>query len=226
MLTLHCGDCLEYMRSMGDRSVVIVTDPPYGIGEAANNNKSRSCLAASRDYGLADWDNAPPPPEWFTEMRRVSTDQVIFGGNHLATWLGSSPSWVVWDKCNGATDFADAELIWSSHARAVRLFRYRWHGMIQEHGGSKKEPRYHPTQKPEALLDWLVGNYTEPGDCVFDPYMGSGTTGVAAARHGRDFIGCEINPDYCRIAERRIAEAAPLFASPTIEATDATLFAS
>ena len=142
-----CGDCLEVMRGMPDGCVdAVITDPPYGIGEARNNNASRTCLAVSQDYGRSNWDDTPPPPAVFSEMKRVSQEQVIFGGNYFAEWLGNSPSWIVWDKDNGATDFADCELVWTSHRRAVRMIRYRWHGMLQ--GDMRhKEQRHHPTPR-------------------------------------------------------------------------------
>ncbi|HUX02011.1 MAG TPA: hypothetical protein VMY35_13630, partial [Phycisphaerae bacterium] len=115
------ADCLDVMRQMPDGCVdAVVTDPQYGIGAARSDNPSRSCLAQSRDYGLATWDDAPPPPESFSMMRRVSREQVVFGGNYFAEWLGNSPSWIVWDKDNGQNDFADCELAWTSHRRAVR----------------------------------------------------------------------------------------------------------
>jgi DNA modification methylase len=102
-------------------------------------------------------------------------------------------------------DFADCELAWTSHKKAVRKFAYMWNGMIKQ----KPEERYHPTQKPLALMLWVLENYTNEGNTIFDPFMGSGTTGVACVQTGRNFIGCEIDPGYFEIAKKRI-EAAQL----------------
>ena len=147
---------------------------------------------------------------YIAELLRVSREQVIFGGNYYTDMLPPSPSWIVWDKQNGANDFADCELAWTSHARAIRKFTWTWAGFIRQ----QPEERYHPTQKPLALMAWVIQNYTPQGATVFDPFMGSGTTGVACVRTGRRFIGCEIDPTYYAIAQRRIAEAQmqpPLF---------------
>lgn len=222
-----CGDCLEVMAGFPTHQVdVVITDPPYGIGEARGKNKSRGNLATAQDYGTSAWDDAPPPPQAFSAMRRVSRHQVIFGGNYFAEWLPNSPSWIVWDKDNGTNDFADCELAWTSYNRAVRKIKWRWNGMLQENMG-EKDVRFHPTQKPLGLMLWVVGNYSEPGDLILDPYSGSGTTCVAAKRLGRHYIGIEIDPDYCRKARARLRDTEkPLFVEdePAKE-TAAELFA-
>ncbi len=206
-IRLYCADCLDVLPTLADGSVdAVVTDPPYGIGEAAGKNASRGRLAVAQDYGNDAWDNSPPPPEFFDEMRRVSQHQVVFGGNHLATWLGSSPSWIVWDKDNGKSDFADCELAWTSHKRTVRKIVWRWQGMLQE-PEKARDKRVHPTQKPVGVMLWIIKNYTDPSSIVCDPYMGSGTTGVACVKLGRKFIGIEKEPKYFDIAVRCIQEA-------------------
>jgi site-specific DNA-methyltransferase (adenine-specific) len=203
------GDCLEVLKTLPAGSVdAVVTDPPYGIGEARNNNASRGKLAVSKDYGCSAWDDERPPRIAFDEVRRVSREQVIWGGNYFADMLPPSPSWISWDKDNGNTDFADVELAWTSHKRAARKVRWRWHGMLQEHGGRRKEQRYYPTQKPVGLMVWVLENYTDPSATILDPFMGSSTTGVACMKTGRNFIGIEIDKGYCEIARRRISEAA------------------
>lgn len=201
--TLYLGDCLDYMRTMEPGSVdAVITDPPYGINENNNKNLSRSNIAKSIDYGDFDWDKKPATKEQIDYCRKCSQSQVIFGGNYFH--LPPSSGWVVWDKLNGKNDFSDCELAWTSYKRGVRIFRYLWNGMIKD----KPEIRYHPTQKPLALMLWIIENYTSLGDLIFDPFMGSGTTGVAALQLGRRFIGCEIDPGYFAIAEKRIKQAA------------------
>ena len=200
---LYLGDCLDIMRTMPDKSVdAVITDPPYGIGESGKKNKSRGQLAKPKDYGDYRWDNdriGKPP---FDEIFRVSVNQVIFGGNYYTDYLYPSPSWIVWDKLNTG-DFADCELAWTSHKRAIRKYAYMWNGMIKQ----MPEERYHPTQKPLSLMLWIIDNYTLPGSTILDPFMGSGTTGVACAKTGRNFIGIEIDPGYFEIAQRRIHDA-------------------
>ena len=204
MVDLRLGDCLEIMRGMPDASVdAVITDPPYGIGENNKKNLSREKLAKPIDYGAFDWDKERLSQTHFQIMRRVSTHQIIFGGNYYTDYLTPSASWIVWDKLNGTNDFADCEMAWTSHKKAARMFRYMWNGMLKQ----KPEQRFHPTQKPLDLMLWIVERYTAEGDTVLDPFMGSGTTGVACARLNRNFIGIEINPQYFEIAQRRIAEA-------------------
>ena len=199
---LMLGDCLELMRGMDDGSIdAVITDPPYGIGENRKRVMSREKLAKPIDYGEFSWDAKPATAEQIAELIRVSTNQIIFGGNFFD--LPPSSSWIVWDKLNGGNDFADCELAWTSHKKAVRKFTYLWNGMIKQ----KPEKRYHPTQKPLELMKWCIENYTNPGDTILDPFMGSGTTGVACVQTGRKFIGIEIDPVYYEIAKKRIAQA-------------------
>jgi site-specific DNA-methyltransferase (adenine-specific) len=207
MNEIICADCLDILKSMPDKSVdLVLTDPPYGIGEAAGKNKSRGLLATPRDYGHETWDDAIPTQEYFDEMRRVSLNQIIFGGNYFAEYLGNSSCWIVWDKDNGATDFADCELAWTSFDTAVRKFRFRWNGMLQE-DMARKEVRQHPTQKPVELMRWCLNKYSNEGDTILDPFAGSGTTCVAAKILGRKYIGIEISPVYAEIARKRVEQA-------------------
>jgi site-specific DNA-methyltransferase (adenine-specific) len=206
MIELYQGDCLDYMKEMPDNHIdVIITDPNYGIGEAAGKNKSRGQLAKPKDYGNKDWDNQRPDPEYFKEMLRVSKNQIIFGGNYFADLLPPSSCWIVWDKDNSG-DFADCELAWTSFKTAVRIFKYRWNGMLQ--GNMKrKEKRVHPTQKPLPLGEWLVANYTKEGDLIADFFLGSGTFGEAAVNFNRSFIGVEKEKEYFDKAKIRIEAA-------------------
>lgn len=199
---LHLWDCIDVMK-LYDSFVIdcVVTDPPYGIGESGKKNASRGKLAKPKDYGDYQWDKKITQHH-IDEMVRVSMEQVIFGGNYYAHWLAPSSSWIVWDKQNTG-DFADCELAWTSHKKAVRKIEWMWNGMIRK--GS--DVRVHPTQKPIGVMRWIIQNYTSKGDTILDPFMGSGTTGVACMMEGRKFIGIEIDPDYYAIAEKRIYEA-------------------
>ena len=202
---LYLGDCLEYMRSMPDKSVdAVITDVPYGIGENNQKNLSRRKLAQCKDYGNYDWDKSKIDSIYLIEMQRVSKQQAIFGGHYYSDVLPASSGWIVWNKLNGNNDFADCELAWTSYDRAVRKIDWLWNGMIRR----DQEERFHPTQKPLGVMRWIVENYSMVNDTIFDPFMGSGTTGVACMQLGRKFIGCEIDPGYYAIAEKRIKQAA------------------
>ena len=209
---IYCGDCLDLMREMPDKCIdLVLTDPPYGIGEAAGKNKTRGGGAfggkkhnvPARDYGNLDWDNARASDAVISQMCRVSKNQIIFGGNYYADLLDPTSCWLVWDKDNGGNDFADCELAWTSFKTAVRKFKWRWNGMLQEDMRHKEE-RIHPTQKPVPLFVWILERYSKPGDLVLDPFLGSGTTAIACLRTGRHFIGIEKHEPYFIMAQERI----------------------
>lgn len=199
------GDCMEGMREMQRKSFdLAIVDVQYGIGESMNDNKSRSVLARSRDYGFKIWDSEPPPPEYFSELIRVSENQVIFGANHFISRFSlDSSCWIVWDKDNGENDFADCELAWTSFSTAVRRFKYKWHGMLQENM-KQKERRIHPTQKPVALYRWLLINYAQQGDAILDTHVGSASSLIACIDMGFQYLGFEKDEDYFEAACRRI----------------------
>lgn len=205
------GDCLDEMKKLSDNSAdCIVTDPPYGIGESMkqrhkntkNTIRWKKQAENWKGYPYNEWDKYKLTEEYFRDMFRVSRNQIIFGGNYYSNFLSPSSGWIVWDKLNGKSDFADCELAWTSFNVAVRKFEWLWHGFRKQ----KAEKRYHSTQKPLALMEWIVKNYSKEGDLILDPFMGSGTTGVACVKSGRRFIGIEINQEYFDIAENRIGE--------------------
>jgi DNA modification methylase len=179
----------------------LVTDPPYGIKEAAGKNASRSSLAVSKDYGDDEWDNEPIP-QWLIEQAIYKArNAVIFGGNYYA--LPPSSCWLVWDKENGENDFADCELAWTNMRKAVRRIVYRWHGMLRANNETRGE---HPTQKPVGVMEWAIMQPPADTQTILDPFMGSGTTGLAALNLGRKFIGIEREPKYFDAALRRLSQ--------------------
>lgn len=201
-------DCMDAIRKMPDKCFdLAVVDPPYGIGENGGNNKTRSCLAKSKDYKpFYGKDLEPPQSEYFLELIRVSKNQIIFGANHFADRIPnpSSSCWIVWDKENGENDFADCELAYTSFKTAVRIFRFRWHGMLQG-DMANKEYRIHPTQKPVALYAWIFSRYAKPGCKILDTHLGSGSSRIAAYDAGLDFTGFEIDKEYFDKQEERFA---------------------
>jgi site-specific DNA-methyltransferase (adenine-specific) len=209
---IYCGDCLDLMHEIPDRAVdLVLTDPPYGVGITNRRTvggsgkafgRPRSWVAA-KDYGVSDWDSVRIDERALAEIRRVSQNQIIFGGNYYADLLGPSPCWLVWDKDNGKNNFADCELAWTSFKTAVRKFKWRWNGMLQEDMRHKEE-RFHPTQKPVPLFMQILEKYSKPGDLVLDPFLGSGTTAIACLRTGRHYIGIEKHEPYFLKAQERI----------------------
>lgn len=198
---IYTGDCLEIMREWPDNFTVI-TDPPYGINlDTRYMSRHRGHLAKCSDFLPVHGDNKPFEKEPFMRFLK----KCFFGANHIGEFP-SSTCWIIWDKRDNmaSNDQADCEIAWTNFKGPIRLFRHMWNGMIR--ASETNEPRAHPTQKPIALFEWIIRNYTEKDEIIVDPFAGSGPCLIAAERQGRKWIGVEINPDYVKIAEARIAK--------------------
>lgn len=210
-ITILHGDCRDILPEINPSSIsLVLTDPPYGIDlDTANHARKRGALASANDYAPVHGDSEPYDPSPLMRFPRL----ILFGANHFAERLPASPSWLVWDKVAnlrsdrplGFNDNADAELIWTNLGGPVRILRHQWIGLMK--GTERSEARVHPTQKPVALIRWLIDYYTKPGDLILDPYMGSGTTLRAALDQGRRAIGIEIEEKYCAIAAERLSQS-------------------
>ena len=200
--TIYRGDCREILPLLEPVDLV-VTDPPYGIGEAAGANKSRGKLVIARDYGDDSWDDEPIKDDLMRLVLGAGRRLIIWGGNYYSHLLTPSACWLVWDKENTG-DFADCELAWTNLRQAVRLRRHRWNGMLRK----GQEQRFHPTQKPLDLFKWCItqADKHSKNDTILDPFMGSGTTLRAAKDLGRKAIGIEIEEKYCEIAAKRLSQ--------------------
>lgn len=211
--TLYLGDCRDVLPTLGKVDAV-VTDPPYGIGadeSAASTAKQRMAAEAKPKgertkagkgwayYGETAWDQTRPPPEVFDLILEAGKEQIIWGGNYFTDLLPPTMQWLVWDKGQRDFSLADCEFAWSSQQRAARIFNYPRARALQD-------GKEHPTQKPIALMKWCLG-FLPNAQTILDPFMGSGTTGVAAVQMGRDFIGVEREEKYFNIACKRIEDA-------------------
>ena len=219
--TLYLGDCLEILPTLGKIDAV-VTDPPYGIGAGnykRGGTKYGQSKARAKVYEPLEWDEKPAD-DAIRLVISVTTYAIVFGGNYYD--LPPSPCWLVWDKQNGeGSGYADCELAWTNLNKAVRRIYWRWAGMLQKHMGHKKEERVHPTQKPVGVMEWCINHLPEGCGTIIDPFMGSGTTGVACAKLGRKFIGIEMEPKYFDIACKRIQKAydqPDMFIEPPVKA--------
>lgn len=186
--TLYLGDCREILPTLGKVDAV-VTDPPYGIGITKSNR-----LAVSRGMGGKSWDDEAADLSWLLSMEVPS---IVWGGNYFP--LPPTRAILVWDKNNAGRDFSDVEIAWTNLDMVARRITFRPMNM----DGGKE----HPTQKPIEVMRWCIGFLPEQSDVVLDPFMGSGSTGVAAIKMGRQFIGIEREPSYFDIACRRIEAA-------------------
>ena len=204
MIDLILDDCMNVMKNYDDNHFdLAIVDTPYGIGEDGAKNHSRDNLAKATKYTPKNWDKNPPTKEYFDELIRISKNQIIFGANHFISRIPyDSSCWIVWDKDNTG-DFADCELAWTSFKSAVRKFRFRWNGMLQE-DMKNKEIRIHPTQKPVKLYEWLLHNYSEKGQKILDTHLGSGSIAIACHYFGADLVGVEIDEEYYNKAKERV----------------------
>lgn len=200
-----CGDCLEVMKKLPDKCVdLVLTDPPYGIDYDLQQNKQSDSGRISnggrwKKYDYTAWDKKPPSQAYFDEMFRVSKNQIIWGGNYFN--LPQSSRWLIWNKIQRGF-MTDGEMAWTSFDGAIKIFDYsRADAYI-----NSKEGKFHPTQKPLALIKWCIeqARYDDLPLTILDPFLGSGTTAVACKQLNRNFIGIEISKEYCKIAEQRL----------------------
>lgn len=207
-VTIYHGDCREILPTLRDPELLL-TDPPYGVNEGTDRfARGRSGAADCNDFAPIEGDDEPFDPAHLLNYSRL----VLFGANYYADKLPPSPTWIVWDKLDGLTserdvgfnDNADVELAWTNLGGPARLIPHRWMGMLK--GSEKDDKRQHPTQKPVVLFEFIISMWTKPGDLITDPYMGSGTTLVAARLLGRPSIGIEIDERYCEVASNRLAQ--------------------
>jgi len=186
---LNC-DCMEYMATVPDKYFdLAIVDPEFGIGIGKSPR-----LVTDKGLKAKDWDNKPIDMKYFDEVFRTSKQQIIWGGNYYA--LPPTKHCIIWDKKQpeklsfGMFDFA-----WSSFEGANKIFRKS----VQD-----EQNKIHPTQKPVALYEWLLTNYAQKGQKVFDSHLGSGSSAIAAHYFGVDFVGCELDKDYFEAAKARV----------------------
>ena len=194
---LNC-DCMEYMAGLEDISFdLAIVDPPYGIGESGGKTRTREKHINTVKHTKKGWDSSIPDAKYFRELARVSVNRIIWGANYMVEYLPPSMGWIYWDKKIGG-DFSDGELAYSSFNKALKAI-----SLWNIHGGNTGNPKIHPTQKPVKLYEWLLTNYSEPGQRILDTHLGSGSSAIAAHYFGVDFVGCELDEDYYNAACKR-----------------------
>lgn len=191
---------------------LLLTDPPYGIS-LDTDYSTRTKHKTFRQWPTVAGDNAPFDPTWLTQYPRA----VIWGANNFAHLLPPSSGWLVWDRLDGLwskrgqgfNNAADAELAWHNLGGTVRTFRHRWQGHNRR---TERDAYLHPTQKPVSLMRWIVERFTDPGDLIYDPFMGSGPIARACADLGRRYVGVELEAQYVTAAIGRLAQQTLNFA--------------
>ena len=212
MNKIHNEDCLTFMRQVPDDYFdLVLTDPPYGINAAKNGSVGGgSHRGKAKDFGAKDWDSSIPQKEVFDEIKRISKDQIIFGGNYFIDYLHNTRCFITWYKHENLPDrtFANSELAWTSFDKNSHVYSFQWDGFIQQDMANKEE-RHHPTQKPVELFKMILRDYAAKNNYtkIFDPFIGSGTTAIACKSLGDlDWCGCELEADYVEIANKRLEQ--------------------
>jgi len=197
---IHNRDCLEAMKLMKDNEFdLAIVDPPYGIDLANMNmgagNKPKHCNKKRRGFNAKNWDLETPTKEYFDELKRVSKNQIIWGGNYFE--LGVCYGFCIWDKGSPeGMSFSDCEFAWHSFKKVAKLYKYSTY--------KNKGTKIHPTQKPVSLYEWLLKNYANEGDKILDTHLGSGSIAIACHNLGFDLTGYELDKEYFDNAIKRI----------------------
>lgn len=204
-IVIYNADCLEVMKEISDKEIdLVLTDPPYGI-DYGNQLKGKGNQMGGADkyrwknYNCPQWDKEKPKTEIFQQLFRISKNQIIWGGNYFIEELKSSQCWLVWNKGQRNFSLADGELAYTSFKKSLRIFDYSRSKALQD-------KKIHPTQKPIALMSWCLINNSKENDLIFDGFLGSGTTAIAAIKTGRRLIGCELDSIYFEKIGQRIEE--------------------
>ena len=194
-ISIYNCDCMELLKQTPDNyySLALV-DPPYGIGINVSMGR-RKGDKKSKYHKFAGNDNETPTAEYFNELKRVSKNQIIWGGNYMIEHLTSSPCWLMWDKgFSEDVTFAQFELAWTSFTSSAKKF--------DKH--PSQQNRIHPTQKPTTLYKWILDKYAKQGDKILDTHLGSGSIAIACHDYGFELTACELDKDYYDSAIKRI----------------------
>ena len=211
--TFYNSDNMEIMKQYPDKYFdLAIVDPPYGIGASdykRGGTQHGTSKAKCKEYGSKNWDNSTPTTEYWNELKRISKNQIVWGANHFISYIPfNSSCWIVWDKENGDNGYADCELAWTSFNTAVRKFKWKWQGMLQQNMKNKQE-RIHPTEKPIQLYEFCLKNYAQNGFKIIDTHLGSGSIALAIDKANKldnmnlEFVGIELDAEYFNAALNR-----------------------
>ena len=207
MINLHNMDCLKAMKEMQDNEFdLAIVDPPYGIGFGEFNRTNKASNGErykSNKYKNSNWDDSIPTDEYFKELKRISKNQIVWGGNYFPIlWANGCKGFVFWHKGNPVPNFADGELAWTSFNKVAKQFDFRYYGNLS--GNTSAKEKIHPTQKPVKLYEWLLMNYAEKGNKILDTHLGSGSIAIACDNLGYDLEGFELDKEYFDAASKRL----------------------
>ena len=212
---VYLEDCVTALKRFNDNHFdLAIVDPPYGIGfdretptmsAGVRKDGTKRKMASwsnpkEKGYTKKDWDKETPSEEYWKELMRVSKNQIVWGGNYFSDYLKPHGGWIVWEKgVPEGMSLSQAELAWNSCLNSVRIVKVLWAGYKK----ADNEDRFHPTQKPVRLYDWILMNFAKPNDLILDTHLGSGSSRIAAYKGGFNFVGFEIDQEYYEKQEKR-----------------------
>jgi len=209
MIKLYNQDCMVALAGFEDNAFdLAIVDPPYGIGFGQFNRTNKTTdgtRVKANKYKQSNWDESIPTEFYFKELFRVSKNQIIWGGNYFPfIWNYGGKGFIYWHKGNPVPNFADGELAWTSFNKVAKQFDFRYYGGLE--GNTSASEKYHPTQKPIQLYEWLLMHYAKKGDKILDTHLGSGSIAIACHNLGYDLEGYELDKDYYEAASKRLKE--------------------
>ena len=197
---VYLEDCVTALKRFNDNHFdLAIVDPPYGLEIDRQKGDVKKGVQIRKAHSFKGWDNAIPTAEYFTELKRVSKNQIIWGGNYFTEFLQPTKAWIFWYKGQQDLTMSDGEMAWTSMDKVTRMVNIHRTHIWQE------KPM-HPTQKPVKLYDWILNKYATEGDLILDTHLGSGSSRIAAYKGGFNFVGFEIDCDYFNAQEKRFNE--------------------
>jgi len=194
---VYLEDCVTALKRFNDKHFdLAIVDPPYGLGIDGQKGDVKKGVQIRKAHSFKGWDNAIPTAEYFAELKRVSKNQIIWGGNYFTEFLPPTKAWIFWYKGQQDLTMSDGEMAWTSLEKVTRMVNIHRTHIWQE------KPM-HPTQKPVKLYDWILNKYATEGDLILDTHLGSGSSRIAAYKGGFNFVGFEIDQEYYEKQEKR-----------------------
>jgi site-specific DNA-methyltransferase (adenine-specific) len=196
-ITITNEDNMVLMARYPDKYFdLAIVDPPYGIGAENHAGKKEN---GWNQWAFKNWDNSIPNKEYFEELKRITKNQIIWGGNYMTEFLKPSMGWIIWDKGQRNFSLADGEMAWTSFNKAIRIWEYARAKTILDN-------KIHPTQKPIPLYKWILDKYAKKGDKILDTHLGSGSIAIACHDYGFELTACELDKEYYDKAIQRIKD--------------------
>ncbi len=194
---VYLEDCVTALKRYADNHFdLAIVDPPYGLGIDGQKGDVKKGVQIRKAHSFKGWDNAIPTAEYFAELKRVSKNQIIWGGNYFTEFLQPTKAWIFWYKGQQDLTMSDGEMAWTSMDKVTRMVNIHRTHIWQE------KPM-HPTQKPVKLYDWILSKYAKEGNLILDTHLGSGSSRIAAYKGGFNFVGFEIDAEYYEKQEKR-----------------------